>query len=238
MASSPERIVELDHVSKVYPMGEVQVTALSDASLSVAAGEFVVILGPSGCGKSTMMNIIGGLDSPTSGVVKVAGEDITLYTEVELTNYRRNRVGFIFQFFNLVTTLTVRENVQLVAEMSRHPRDVDEVIEAVGLADRASHFPSELSGGQQQRTAIARALVKNAPLLLCDEPTGELDSETGRLVLALLHQITHDHGQTVMMVTHNATISRIADRILRLRNGRIVADETNPDPISPDQLEW
>ncbi|MBS1702684.1 MAG: ABC transporter ATP-binding protein [Armatimonadetes bacterium] len=238
MASSSERIVELDHVSKVYPMGEVQVTALSDASLSVAAGEFVVILGPSGCGKSTMMNIIGGLDSPTSGVVKVAGEDITLYTEVELTNYRRNRVGFIFQFFNLVTTLTVRENVQLVAEMSRHPRDVDEVIEAVGLADRASHFPSELSGGQQQRTAIARALVKNAPLLLCDEPTGELDSETGRLVLALLHQITHDHGQTVMMVTHNATISRIADRILRLRNGRIVADETNPDPISPDQLEW
>ncbi|MBS1726637.1 MAG: ABC transporter ATP-binding protein [Armatimonadetes bacterium] len=238
MASSPERIVELDRVSKVYPMGEVQVTALSDASLSVAAGEFVVILGPSGCGKSTMMNIIGGLDSPTSGVVKVAGEDITRYTEVELTNYRRNRVGFIFQFFNLVTTLTVRENVQLVAEMSRHPRDVDEVIEAVGLADRASHFPSELSGGQQQRTAIARALVKNAPLLLCDEPTGELDSETGRLVLALLHQITHDHGQTVMMVTHNATISRIADRILRLRNGRIVADETNPDPISPDQLEW
>ncbi len=219
-------------------MGDVQVTALHNANFSANAGEFIVILGPSGCGKSTLMNIIGGLDAPTSGVVRVAGEDISQYSEAELTDYRRNRVGFIFQFFNLVTTLTVRENVQLVWEMSRHPRGVDEVIESVGLRERASHFASELSGGEQQRTAIARALVKNAPLLLCDEPTGELDFETGRMVLSLLHEVTHIHSQTVMMVTHNAAIADIADRVLRLRSGSIISDDRNLHPKDPADIVW
>lgn len=236
--SQSEHLVLLEDVAKTYRMGEIEVAALRDVSLSVGEGEFVVILGPSGCGKSTLMNIVGGLDTPTAGRVLIQGEDISKYDENQLTLFRRNKVGFIFQFFNLVTTLTVRENVQLVSEMSENPRDVDEVLQAVGLAERATHFPSELSGGEQQRTAIARALVKNAPLLLCDEPTGELDFETGRMVLSLLHQITHERGQTVMMVTHNAAVANIADRVLKLRSGAIISDEINKNPVDPEGLVW
>jgi putative ABC transport system ATP-binding protein len=231
-------VVRLEGVSKTYSLGEVDVVALRNASLEVAKGEFIVILGPSGCGKSTLMNIIGGLDSPTSGRVMVDGEDISTFDEEQLTLYRRDRVGFIFQFFNLVATLTARENVLLAAEISQTARNVDEVLEAVGLAERANHFPSELSGGEQQRVAIARALVKGAPLMLCDEPTGELDFETGRMILALLHQTTHDRNETVMMVTHNAPIAEIADRVLRLRSGAIISDERNPHPLDPMELNW
>lgn len=231
-------IVELDAVSKVYQMGEVEVHALRQTSLKVFRSEFVVILGPSGCGKSTMMNIVGGLDSPTTGKVLIEGRDIAGYDERELTQYRRDKVGFIFQFFNLVATLTARENVLLAAELSSTRDRVDWVLEAVGLAERADHFPSELSGGEQQRVAIARALVKNSPLLLCDEPTGELDSETGRTILALLHGTTHQERQTVMMVTHNESVGAIADRVLRMRNGTIISDERIDKPIDPMELTW
>jgi len=231
-------ILRLDHVSKTYRIGTQSVHALKDASVDVHEGEFVVILGPSGCGKSTLMNVIGGLDTPTSGSVVVEGEDVSSFDEDRLTTFRREKVGFVFQFFNLVATLTARENVQLAADLSSAPRPVEEILEDVGLLARADHFPSELSGGEQQRVAIARALVKNAPLLLCDEPTGELDFETGRRILALLHETTHVRRQTVLMVTHNAPVARIADRVLRLRSGEIVSDETNTDPIDPLELVW
>jgi putative ABC transport system ATP-binding protein len=219
-------------------MGEVDVVALKPTSLTIFEHEFVVILGPSGCGKSTLMNLIGGLDKPTTGDIVVAGEDIALLDEARVTGYRRNTVGFIFQFFNLIPTLTARENVQLAAQLSPNPLVVEDVLRDVGLADRADHFPSELSGGEQQRVAIARALVKHAPLLLCDEPTGELDFETGRKILSLLHATTHERGQTVMMVTHNAAVAEIADRVLRLHSGEIVSDQVNSRPIDPMELKW
>lgn len=233
-----EPVIQLENVSKVYSIGDVKVTALIEADLTIDKGQFVVILGPSGCGKSTLMNLIGGLDRPTSGLVRVNGRDIAQFDEGAMTGFRRNVVGFIFQFFNLINTLTASENVQLAAEMAPSPLSVEEVMEAVGLKDRGSHFPSELSGGEQQRVAIARALVKCAPIMLCDEPTGELDEETGRRVLDLLHRTTHDRGQTVLLVTHNASISQIADRIIRLRSGRIVSDEVNSNPLDPSEVHW
>lgn len=219
-------------------MGEVQVYALRDVSLTLTRGEFVVILGPSGCGKSTLLNIVGALDTPTSGRVLIDGQDIQNMNESELTRLRRDKIGFVFQFFNLIPTLTAHENVQLAAELVARPRAIDQVLAEVGLRERARHFPSELSGGEQQRVAIARGLVKNPPLLLCDEPTGELDFETGRMILALLDRITHELNQTVLLVTHNTAISAIADRVIRLRSGQIVADEFNPNPLSADQLQW
>ena len=236
--STAKPIVQLNAASKVYRMGEVHVVALKPTSLTVYEHEFVVILGPSGCGKSTLMNLVGGLDKPTAGSIIVDGDEVSTLDERGLTAYRRDKVGFIFQFFNLVTTLTARENVQLAAQLSPNPLDSDYVLAAVGLAGRGDHFPSELSGGEQQRVAIARALVKHAPLLLCDEPTGELDFETGRMILSLLHATTHERGQTVMMVTHNASIAEIADRVLRLRSGEIVSDEVNLRPIDPMELKW
>lgn len=238
VAAPPKAVLALEHVSKTYIAGAIAVPALKDATIEVWPGEFVVILGPSGCGKTTLMNVIGGLDVPTSGRVVIDGEDISTFDEETLTQFRREKVGFVFQFFNLVSTLTARENVQLAADLVRSPRPIDEVLEDVGLLARADHFPSELSGGEQQRVAIARALVKNAPVLLCDEPTGELDFETGRRVLSLLHDTTHLRGQTVLMVTHNAPVAQIADRILRLRSGEIVSDERNPRPIDPMELSW
>jgi len=234
----PEVSIELRRVSKTYVMGETKVHALADASLTLFRGEFVVILGPSGCGKSTLMNLIGGLDHPTSGQVIVGGKDISELSESDLTRYRRETVGFIFQFFNLVNTLTAYENVQLAAELVHRPRDIGELLAAVGLEGRGPHFPSELSGGEQQRVAIARALVKGAPIMLCDEPTGELDEETGRKILDLLHRTTHEHGQTVLVVTHNAAIAAIADRVIRLRSGQIVSDERNEHPLDPSEVRW
>ena len=231
-------VVALEGASKVYALGEVEVVALREADLRIHKGEFVVVLGPSGCGKTTLMNLIGGLDSPTSGRVLIEGQDISEFDEDQLTSYRREHVGFIFQFFNLVATLTALENVLLAAELSEAPLDALETLASVGLGERAHHFPSELSGGEQQRVAIARALVKRAPLMLCDEPTGELDFETGRMILALLHQTTHDLGQTVLVVTHNASVGAIADRVLRMRSGRIVSDEVNEHPMDPMNLSW
>lgn len=231
-------VVVLNEASKVYRMGEVSVVALKPTTLSIHEREFVVILGPSGCGKSTLMNLVGGLDAPTSGSITVKGQNISSLDEEGLTAFRRDTVGFIFQFFNLVPTLTARENVELAAQLSLDPLPVQDVLDAVGLGQRADHFPSELSGGEQQRVAIARALAKHAPLMLCDEPTGELDFETGRMILSLLHATTHERGQTVMMVTHNASIGHIADRILHLRSGEIVSDEINRSPTDPSELEW
>lgn len=230
--------VRLEGAAKTYRMGEVEVQALKPTTVSFDRGEFVVILGPSGCGKTTLMNLIGGLDKPSSGRIWIEGRDISTFSESELTAYRRESVGFVFQFFNLVNTLTARENVQLAADLAKNPMKPAEVLSAVGLGARADHFPSEMSGGEQQRVAIARALVKQPPILLCDEPSGELDFETGRLVLELLHETTHRGGQTVLVVTHNAAIAGIADRILRLRSGQIVSDERNPAPIDPKELSW
>jgi putative ABC transport system ATP-binding protein len=237
-ARSGHPAVALRSCGKRYGTGDVAIDALREVDLEVWPGEFVVILGPSGSGKTTLLNLIGGIEAPTSGAVEVAGIDIAELDRDDRTTYRRDRVGFVFQFFNLVSTLTARENVKLAAELCEHPLDVDEVLSDVGLSERADHFPSELSGGEQQRVAIARALVKNAPVLLCDEPTGELDFETGRRILALLHETTHVHHNTVLMVTHNAPIAQIADRVLRLRSGSIISDELNDRPIDPMELTW
>ncbi len=231
-------VVSLRHATKAYRTEAGDVYALRDVNLDLYPGEMVVILGPSGCGKTTLLNAVGGLDSVTSGDIVIDGTNIATFNDQELTRFRRERIGFVFQFFNLIPTLTARENVLLAAELVAKPRDVDKVLDEVGLGERGHHFPAELSGGEQQRVAIARGLVKNPPILLCDEPTGELDFETGRKILVLLHSLTHELKQTVLLVTHNIAISRMADRIVRLRSGEIVSDEVNASPIDPAQLEW
>lgn len=233
-----ETVVLLKSVNKTYRIGSNEVHALRDVNLSIKHGELVVILGPSGCGKSTLLNVIGGLDSPTSGHVVIDGQDVTKHDERQLTAFRRDMVGFVFQFFNLVPTLSALENVQLAAELVKNPRDVRTVVREVGLEGREHHAPNELSGGEQQRVAIARGLVKNPPLLLCDEPTGELDIETGRKILALLRQVTRDFNQTVLIVTHNSVIAKMADRVVRLRDGQIVSDERNAAPLSVEEIDW
>lgn len=236
--TSPDVVIEMKGVCRTYGSGNATVHALRDVDLEIMRGEFVVILGPSGCGKSTLLNLVGGLDRPTSGTLHILGEDLTNPSEATLTRYRRDRVGVVFQFFNLVPTLNARENVQLAADLVPSPRNVDQVLEETGLADRAHHFPAELSGGEQQRVAIARGLVKNPPILLCDEPTGELDFETGRKVLVLLHKIGHEQSQTVLLVTHNTAIADMADRVIRMQSGRIVADERHGRHIDPAVLTW
>jgi putative ABC transport system ATP-binding protein len=231
-------LVALQNVWKTYSMGEVEVHALRGVDFQIEAGQFVVFLGPSGCGKTTMLNMIGGMDTPTSGHVLVGGEDIAGYDDTDLTSYRRETVGFVFQFFNLVPTLTARENVQLAADLVANPRRVQNALEAVGLGPRADHFPSELSGGEQQRVAIARALVKNPPLLLADEPTGELDIATGKQVLTALRQVVDEESRTVLMVTHNSVIADMADVVVRMRDGRIESQETVSSPVSAEDLRW
>lgn len=238
MITDTQPLIRLENASKVYGTGEVAVYALRDATLEVKRGEFVVILGPSGCGKTTLLNLIGGMDTPTRGRVIVDGVDISTYNETQLTAYRREKIGFVFQFFNLVPTLTARENVLLAAELVKKPRNVDEMLKEVELLQRATHFPGEMSGGEQQRVAIARALVKNPPILLCDEPTGELDFETGGKVLALLRQINRAERQTVLLVTHNAVIAEMADQVVRLRSGRIDSQFHNEQPAEPADLKW
>lgn len=231
-------IVELRGASKVYGKGDVKVVALHETDLSLYLGEFVVVLGPSGCGKTTLLNLIGALDRPTSGEVIVDGKSLGAMSESQLTNFRREKIGFIFQSFNLVPTLTAKENVLLAAELVHEPHDVSSVLASVGLGDRADHFPGELSGGEQQRVAIARGIVKNPQILLCDEPTGELDFETGRKILVTLHDLTHHHNQLVVIVTHNTAIAACADRVIRLRSGQIVSDERNDSPTDPAEMEW
>lgn len=230
--------VQLENVSRSYQMGQVEVKALTGVTLNIVRGEFMVILGPSGSGKTTLLNLIGGIDSPTSGKITVDGIELTALDEKGLTDYRRNHIGFVFQFFNLIPTLTAKENVEFAAELVEKPRDVMEVLELVGLEERADHYPSELSGGEQQRVAIARAMVKDPPILLCDEPTGELDFETGKHILAAMRRINEVNHKTVLLVTHNTAIGEIAYRVIRLRSGEVVEVRQNPSPADPQELRW
>src|SRR5512134_170913 len=225
-------------LTKIYRMGEVEVHALRAVDLDLERGEFVVILGPSGSGKSTLLNILGGLDPPTSGAVRFLDHDLTAAGERELTRYRREHIGFVFQFYNLIPSLTARENVELVTEIARSPMPADEALRLVGLGDRLDHFPAQLSGGEQQRVAIARAVAKRPEVLLCDEPTGALDVETGKLVLAALAKVNRELGTTVAVITHNVAIARMADRVLRMHSGQIGAIERNAVRADPAELEW
>lgn len=235
---SEDAVLVMRGVGKSYGKGDVAVHALQDVDLELRRGELVVILGPSGCGKSTLLNMIGGLDQPTAGSIIVDGEDISGYDEAKLSAYRRRKIGFVFQFFNLIPTLTAKENVLLIAELTERPRSVDEVLEEVGLGERATHFPNELSGGEQQRVALARALIKNPPILLCDEPTGELDYETGKKTLSLIHRLSHEESMTVLIVTHNSAIAQMADTVIRMQSGRIVSVERNEEHVLPEDLVW
>ena len=237
-AGPGDPLAVLEGVNRTFGEGPRQVVALRDLTLEIPRGEFVVFLGPSGSGKTTLLNIVGGLDLPTVGRVTIAGHDLTDLDEAGLTRYRRDVVGFVFQFFNLVPTLTARENVELVAGLVPEPEDVDETLEAVGLTGRDDHFPGALSGGEQQRVAIARALVKGPELLLADEPTGSLDFETGIRVLAVLQQTTRASGHGVMLVTHNQEIARMADRVVRLHSGRVAEVVVNTEPAPASELRW
>jgi putative ABC transport system ATP-binding protein len=225
-------------LTKIYRMGEVEVHALRAVDLDLGRGEFVVILGPSGSGKSTLLNILGGLDPPTSGEVRFLDHDLTAAGERELTRYRREHIGFVFQFYNLIPSLTARENVELVTDIAPAPMPADEALRLVGLGDRLDHFPAQLSGGEQQRVAIARAVAKRPEVLLCDEPTGALDAETGKLVLAALAKVNRELGTTVAVITHNAAIGRMGDRVVRMHSGRIGAIERNAVRADPEELEW
>ncbi len=225
-------------LTKIYRMGEVEVPALRGVDLEIFQGEFVVLLGPSGSGKSTLLNILGGLDTPTNGEARWRDHDLGGADERELTRYRREHVGFVFQFYNLIPSLTVRENVTLVTEIAENPMDPDEALRLVGLEERLNHFPSQLSGGEQQRVAIARAIAKRPEVLLCDEPTGALDYETGKVVLEAIARINQELGTTAVVITHNAAIAGMADRVMRLANGRIVAVEVNTHKLTPSELSW
>jgi len=226
------------HIAKVYRTGEVEVHALRDVDLDINRGEFIVLLGPSGSGKSTLLNILGGLDVPSSGQVLFGEQDLSTAGEAALTAYRRQHVGFVFQFYNLIPSLTVRENVQLVTDIADHPMPVDEAIDRVGLTPRRDHFPAQLSGGEQQRVAIARAIVKRPDVLLCDEPTGALDYQTGKLVLEVIARINEELGTTAIVITHNAAIANMADRVVSLGDGRIQRVQTNAHKLKPSELSW
>jgi putative ABC transport system ATP-binding protein len=225
-------------IRKVYRMGEVEVVALRGVDVDLFQGEFVVLLGPSGSGKSTLLNILGGLDSPTSGTVRYRDRNLTAYDDAELTRYRREHVGFVFQFYNLIPSLTAYENVALVTEIARDPMPPDDALSLVGLSKRRDHFPSQLSGGEQQRVAIARAIAKRPHVLLCDEPTGALDLQTGVVVLEVIDRVNRELGTTTAVITHNATIARMADRVLTLSDGRIATVHHNDQKIPANRLEW
>lgn len=222
----------------MYRMGEVDVPALRDASLTVYDGEFLVIIGPSGSGKSTLLNLIGGMDRPTSGSLRFMGKDLSSASDTDLTLYRRNEVGFVFQFYNLVPTLTALENVQVAVEIASDPLDPMEALSMVGLADRASHFPSQMSGGQQQRVSIARAIAGNPRMLLCDEPTGALDLETSRQVLELLTSLNRELGKTVVLITHNGAIAGLGQRVASIRDGSIASVKNNEHPTPVERIQW
>jgi putative ABC transport system ATP-binding protein len=237
MASRPP-VFETRGLTKVYGMGEVEVMALRAVDLRLEAGELVVLLGPSGSGKSTLLNILGGLDVASSGRVLYNGTDLTAATDAELTEYRRHHVGFVFQFYNLIPSLTARENVALVTEIVDHPMRPEDALAVVNLAHRLDHFPAQLSGGEQQRVAIARAIAKRPSALLCDEPTGALDLATGVVVLEALARANSELGTTTILITHNASIASMADTVVRLADGRIAAVERNPTKRSPAELVW
>lgn len=231
-------VFEARSLSKVYPMGEVEVHALRGVDLDLWPGEMVVLLGPSGSGKSTLLNILGGLDGPTAGTVRYEDHDLTGATEEELTRYRRFHVGFVFQFYNLIPSLTARENVALVTEIARDPLTPEEALGLVGLSERLDHFPAQLSGGEQQRVAIARAIAKRPQVLLCDEPTGALDISTGIVVLEALDRVHKEMGTTVVIITHNAAIAEIADRVLTMADGRLASERHNEHPVEPSAVSW
>ena len=231
-------IVEFKNVTRVYTSGDHELRALDGVDLSLEEGKFIVVLGPSGAGKSTLLNLLGGLDSPTGGTILVNGQDISHYSRDELADYRAGTVGFVFQFYNLIPTLTVYENVALVKQISKDGLSAHEMIEQVGLADHLTQFPAQLSGGEQQRVSIAWALAKNPRILLCDEPTGALDSLTGVMVLKLLLSMARDMGKTIIIVTHNQNIARMADVVVRVRSGKIVSCETQENPLSAEEVEW
>ncbi len=230
--------VTFEHVSKTYRMGEVEIHALRDASFAVEQGELVVIVGPSGAGKTTLLNILGGMDTLTEGHVYLDNREISGLNHKQLTQYRRDDVGFVFQFYNLVGNLTALENVELANQICKQPLDAAEVLASVGLGDRMNNFPSQLSGGEQQRVAIARALAKNPKLLLCDEPTGALDYQTGKTILKLLQDTGRRMGMTVIIITHNAALTAMADRVVRVRNGTVSEVTVNPNPQNISEIEW
>jgi putative ABC transport system ATP-binding protein len=231
-------VFEVRGVGKTYRMGEVEVHALRDVDLDIARGEFVVLLGASGSGKSTLLNILGGLDTPTRGTVRFDDHDLGAAGEAALTRYRREHVGFVFQFYNLIPSLTVAENVALVTDIAHDPMPVDDALARVALTPRRDHFPSQLSGGEQQRVAIARAIVKRPDVLLCDEPTGALDLQTGRLVLEAIDTVHRDLRTTTVVITHNVSIAQMADRVIRLADGRVAGIEANARRRSPAELDW
>lgn len=232
--------VKTTDLTKTYGEGETEVRALRDVSIEIPKGELAVLLGPSGSGKTTLLNQIGALEPPTTGSVEADGLEINTLDDQGRTAYRLNSIGFVFQFYNLVPTLTAKENVALIAELAGSDglQRTEAVLEQVGLADRMDHFPGQLSGGEQQRVSIARGLVKDPPLMLCDEPTGSLDVESGIAILDLLREVTREGDRSVLIVTHNAVTAKIADRVIRLRDGRVTSQETNPSPADPEQLDW
>ena len=230
--------VKLQDITKIYKMGEIEIRAADNISFSIDKGEFVVIVGPSGAGKTTVLNILGGMDTATSGTLLVDGDEITAYNPRRLTEYRREDIGFVFQFYNLVPNLTALENVELALQICRDPLDAKKVMEEVGLGDRLNNFPAQLSGGKQQRVSIARALAKNPKLLLCDEPTGALDYNTGKAILKLLQNMCRERGMTVIVITHNQAIAPMADRLIHIKNGQVSQMELNEHPVSIDDIEW
>ena len=230
--------IEFQNVRKEYRMGEMTIEALKNATFNVEKGEICVIVGPSGAGKTTLLNILGGMDTLTSGKVVLDGVEISKLSEAQLTLYRRNDIGFVFQFYNLVQNLTALENVELAGQICKDPLDAYETLREVGLAGRTDNFPSQLSGGEQQRVAIARALAKNPKLLLCDEPTGALDYVTGKSILSLLEKTAHESGMTVILITHNQALTDMADRVIRVRSGETISNVVNHHPVSVDTIEW
>ncbi len=233
-----EAYVKLEDVTKVYHMGEVEIRAADGINFEIMKGEFVVIVGPSGAGKTTVLNVLGGMDTATSGSIMVDGKDISSYNARELTAYRRDDIGFVFQFYNLITNLTALENVELALQICRDPLPAKRVLVDVGLEGRMKNFPAQLSGGEQQRVSIARALAKNPKLLLCDEPTGALDYNTGKAILKLLQDMCRERGMTVIVITHNQAIAPMADRVIKIKNGKVFSMTVNESPVSVETIEW
>lgn len=232
-----DTFVKLENITKIYHMGEVEIRAVDGIDFSIQKGEFVVIVGPSGAGKTTVLNILGGMDTASGGRITVDGQDITKYSERQLTGYRRDDIGFVFQFYNLIPNLTALENVEMALQICRNPLDARAVLKEVGLEERMDNFPAQLSGGEQQRVSIARALAKNPKLLLCDEPTGALDYNTGKAILKLLQEMCREKGMTVIVITHNSALAPMADRLIKIKNGKVSSMKVNENPISIDEIE-